>query len=287
MDPQCAVAYSSRGFAELHLGQNHQALQDYNEAIRLAPVAEDLFYSLYNRGGVYSDLGQHRRGIQDFNEAIRLKPGQHWLYDGRAMIYDRLGDEQKASADREKACQLDSANCEANLRPGPEQPYAGVAPFYIPSNHMGGLEVTANQSVAQTFTVSSDGILTGAAIVGINHHRCTPVEQLHVRLLATLNGLPSSQWFYENVVPPDAVPEKRGTIEIRFGPDGWPVGENEILALELSSIASPGGCTYGWDGDTLGNYPGGQTYIAHANGQGWIENGRDMGFRVFLEVSPR
>ena len=287
LDPQCAVAYSSRGFAELHLGQNQRALQDYDEAIRLAPEAGDLYNSYYNRGFVYSDLGQHRRGIQDFNEAIRLLPGQSWLYDGRAMIYERLGDEQRAKADRDTACQLDRAKCEANLRPIQAQPYAGVASFYTPSDHMGGLEVTANQSVAQTFTVISEGTLTGAAIVGINHHRCTPVEQLRVRLLATLNGLPSSQVFYENVVPPESVPEKRGTIEISFGPDGWPVGKNEILALELSSIASPGGCTYGWDGDAPGNYSGGQTYIAHKNGSGWVENGRDMGFRVFLEVSPK
>ena len=119
VDRQCAAAYSSRGFAALHIGRNHQALQDYNEAIRLAPEAGDVFYSLYNRGLVYSDLGQHRRGIQDFNEAIRLKPGQGWLYDGRATIYDRLGETQKAIADRHQACQLklDREYCGATERP--------------------------------------------------------------------------------------------------------------------------------------------------------------------------
>ena len=121
LDPQCAAAYSSRGFARLHLGQNHQALQDYDEAIRLAPEAGDLYYSYYNRGGVYSDLGQHRRGIQDFNEAIRLFPGQGWLYDGRAAIYDRMGDERKANADRDMACQfdVDRAYCGPAKHPTP------------------------------------------------------------------------------------------------------------------------------------------------------------------------
>ena len=106
LDPQCAAAYSSRGFARLHLGHNQQAIQDYDEAIRLAPEAGDLYYSLYDRGLVYSDLGQHPRGIQDLSEAMRLHPGQGWLHDGRATIYDRMGDQEKAIADRHRACQL-------------------------------------------------------------------------------------------------------------------------------------------------------------------------------------
>ena len=96
----------------MHIGQNEQALRDYDEAIRLNPGAPDLYNSYYNRGFVYSGLGQHQRGIQDFNEAIRLNPGQAWLYDGRATIYDKLGDEQKAKADRERACQLDMTTCD-------------------------------------------------------------------------------------------------------------------------------------------------------------------------------
>ena len=97
------------------MGQNQQALQDYDEAIRLAPEAGDLYYSYYNKGLVYSDLGQHWQGIQDLNEAIRLFPGQGWLYDGRATIYDRMGDQQKAIADRHEACQfnVDRAYCGA------------------------------------------------------------------------------------------------------------------------------------------------------------------------------
>ena len=115
LDPLCATAFSSRGFARLHIGQNQQAIEDYDEAIRLAPEAGDLYYSLYNRGLVYSDLGQHPRGIQDLSEAIRLNPGQGWLYDGRATIYDRMGDLEKANADRHKACELhaDRAYCGA------------------------------------------------------------------------------------------------------------------------------------------------------------------------------
>ena len=121
LDPQCAAAYSGRGFATLHIGRNQEALRDYNEAIRLAPDAPDLYNSYYNRGLVYSDLGQHRQAIQDFNEAIRLFPGQGWLYDGRATVYDRMGDEQSARNDRDQACRfhVDRAYCDAIKRPTP------------------------------------------------------------------------------------------------------------------------------------------------------------------------
>ena len=134
LDPQCAVAYSSRGFAALHIGRNEEALRDYNEAIRLAPEAGDLYNSLYNRGGVYSDLGQYQLAIQDYNEAIRLYPGQAWLYDARARTYERIGDEQKAKADIDQACRLDVDGtwCRATERPTPAgQP--GLKPL-DPSN---------------------------------------------------------------------------------------------------------------------------------------------------------
>jgi len=134
LDPQCAVAYSSRGFAALHLGRNEEALRDYNEAIRLAPEAGDLYNSLYNRGGVYSDLGQYQLAIQDYNEAIRLYPGQAWLYDARARTYERIGDERKAKADIDQACKLDVDGtwCRATERPTPAgQP--GLKPL-DPSN---------------------------------------------------------------------------------------------------------------------------------------------------------
>ena len=134
LDPQCAVAYSSRGFAALHIGRNEEALRDYNEAIRLAPEAGDLYNSLYNRGGVYSDLGQYQLAIQDYNEAIRLYPGQAWLYDARARTYERIGDERKAKADIDQACKLDVDGtwCRATERPTPAgQP--GLKPL-DPSN---------------------------------------------------------------------------------------------------------------------------------------------------------
>ena len=134
LDPQCAVAYRSRGFAALHIGRNEEALRDYNEAIRLAPEAGDLYNSLYNRGGVYSDLGQYQLAIQDYNEAIRLYPGQAWLYDARARTYERIGDEQKAKADIDQACRLDVDGtwCRAAKRPTPAGP-PGLKPLDPPN----------------------------------------------------------------------------------------------------------------------------------------------------------
>jgi len=119
LDPLYVAAYSSRGSAYLHTGQHRQAIQDYDEAIRLAPERADVFSDYYNRGFVYNAIGEHQRAIEDFNEAIRLNPGQGWLYSGRAVVYDRQGEDQKAKADRDKACQVDRTYCNVTERPIP------------------------------------------------------------------------------------------------------------------------------------------------------------------------
>jgi len=134
LDSLYAAAYSSRGFAYLHTGQNQQAIQDYDEAIRLAPERVDLYNDYFNRGFVYNAIGQHQRAVEDYNEAIRLNPGQGWLYDARAMVYDNLGEDQKAKADRDTACLLDRTYCKVTPLPAPTAiPTPAPAPTPTPT----------------------------------------------------------------------------------------------------------------------------------------------------------
>lgn len=171
--------------------------------------------------------------------------------------------------------------------PGPAGSGLGAGPSYAPVNHEGALEITSNQSVAQTFTVDSTGTLAGAEILGINRRNCAGDDGLHVRLIATAQGAPSSLVFYEETLPPESIPKNQDRVQITFGPNGWPVGRYEILVLELSTDAPPEGCSYIWDGDSPGNYPDGETYIAHQDGLGWDLTSQDMGFRVFMAGQPR
>ena len=155
----------------------------------------------------------------------------------------------------------------------------------MPANHRGGLEINRNQSVAQSFTVPSDGVVTGAEIVGLSGGGCVDGEGFHFRLLATDQGFPGALIFYEEALSASSVSEQPGIIQITFGLDGWQVGAFESMALELSIDASSTGCAYAWDGDSPGGYRGGQTFISTRDTPAWLPDGRDMGFRVFFTPS--
>lgn len=115
LDPLYAPAYSTRGSAYLHTGQSQAAIQDYDEAIRLAPENPNLFDDYYNRASVYQTIGQYQQAIQDFTQAIRLNPVQAYLYESRALAYDELGEDINAQADRDLACQVDKTFCKVEL----------------------------------------------------------------------------------------------------------------------------------------------------------------------------
>jgi tetratricopeptide (TPR) repeat protein len=66
-----AIALRGRGNAYVDKGQPERAIEDYDQALRLAPHGSGIFV---NRGIAYAALGQFDRAIQDYDEALRLKP---------------------------------------------------------------------------------------------------------------------------------------------------------------------------------------------------------------------
>ena len=158
---------------------------------------------------------------------------------------------------------------------------------FVPINHQGGLEITAQQAVAQVFTAPVDGVITGVSFIGLSSLNCDEGEDLEFRLLATDQGLPGSLIFYSETLPSRAIPSQPGTIGIKLGSDGWTVGKFESLALELS-IGSPSeACTYSWDGDSNASYSGGQAFTRRSEGGVWEPINRDMGFRILPPLLPR
>lgn len=152
---------------------------------------------------------------------------------------------------------------------------------YIPILHRGGLEVTENQPVAQTFTVGIAGMLTRIELVGINHHRCiVTMDDLVVELAPTLNGEPTLPVLATVALPPSAIPITSGTITVDFTSFSLPVEVGDVLAIVLRTSAEGSQCTYAWDGD-LG-YDGGGTYVPWYAG-GWIYIFRDMAFQTFVD----
>lgn len=95
--------YNLQGVAFYASGQLENAIQNFNQAIRLNPE----FAAAYNnRGSAYHDSGQIERAIEDYTEAIRLRPGFGSAYANRAAAFAQLGSSVQAQQDMEAAMKL-------------------------------------------------------------------------------------------------------------------------------------------------------------------------------------
>jgi hypothetical protein len=148
---------------------------------------------------------------------------------------------------------------------------------HVPSNGLGGLEITANQAVAQTFTVGLEGVLARIDITQIRHHNCSSPEgdlELHLRQPVGAGG-----WnvLLTDSVPPGDVPASPfGVVTFDVEAAGIQVTPGDVLNILLSSPGTaPGGCTYAWNGDLPGTYPGGDA--SHPP--------RDMAFRTWVAAA--
>ena len=92
-----------QGNALFEAGLYDQAIEEYDEAIRLNPEFADAYY---NRGAAYGRLGQFQLAIEDCDEAIRLDPENAFAYLLRGAVYSDMGRPIEARADLETAITL-------------------------------------------------------------------------------------------------------------------------------------------------------------------------------------
>jgi Tfp pilus assembly protein PilF len=123
-----ALAYACRGRAWQEQGALDKALQDYDEAIRIAMEVEEprfgplglrrfiaprlMTYSpqaswFRNRGIVYARKGDREKAIRELTEAVRINPADPLTYVDRGVFYKELKDYGKAIADYSEAIRLD------------------------------------------------------------------------------------------------------------------------------------------------------------------------------------
>lgn len=79
-----ASEYCSRGLTKYGARKYKGAVEDYSEAIKIAPD-ETIYW--YNRGLAYYCLKEFDSGIKDFTEALRLKPDYTNALEWRAFSY--------------------------------------------------------------------------------------------------------------------------------------------------------------------------------------------------------
>jgi tetratricopeptide (TPR) repeat protein len=94
LDPlEPATLLRSRGLAWMRLGELERALQDTDEALRLAPHDAVAFN---NRGVIYRDLGNFEQAEADFRQAIAIDPN---LSNPREHLAELLEAEGLVAAD--------------------------------------------------------------------------------------------------------------------------------------------------------------------------------------------
>ena len=98
-----AETYFFRGNAKYELGLYHEAISDYDKAIRLNP---DYAFAYNNRGNAKEKLKQYFAAIADFDTAIRLNPDYADAYHNRGLAKEKLKQYFAAIADFDTAIRL-------------------------------------------------------------------------------------------------------------------------------------------------------------------------------------
>ncbi len=88
-----AVSWDSLGNVYSDAGRYEEAVQAFQEAIRLNPKYALPWNSL---GDVYNALGNRQQAIAAYQQAIALDPGYAWPYNNLGMVYQTIGQYEQA-----------------------------------------------------------------------------------------------------------------------------------------------------------------------------------------------
>jgi tetratricopeptide (TPR) repeat protein len=91
--PSSAKAYYDTGKTYYKQGRYAEAIEAYQQALRLAPNYDD---ALFEMGVAYSLLGRHQEAINAFKQVIRLIPDDAHAYYQLGLVYSDLGRRQEA-----------------------------------------------------------------------------------------------------------------------------------------------------------------------------------------------
>jgi len=110
LNPSYGDALGNRGYTYYVKGDRDHAMQDFEQAIRLNPNDSTM---IYYRGLGYYDKGEYDRSIQDFDQAIKLDPSRSDAFQSRGRAYNDKGDYDRAIQDYDQAVKLNPNSSEA------------------------------------------------------------------------------------------------------------------------------------------------------------------------------
>ena len=110
LNPDYAFAYNNRGNAKEKLKQYFAAIADFDTAIRLNPDYADAYH---NRGNAKAHMKQYFAAIADFDTAIRLNPDYAHTYFNRGLAKQSLKQYAAAIVDYDTGIRLDPDDAKA------------------------------------------------------------------------------------------------------------------------------------------------------------------------------
>lgn len=137
LDPEFTQAYINRGSAFVSTGQSNFAMEDFDSALKLDPKNPAVLYqrgklysdqknfqlaivdyenAIYNglnnaqvhyeMGNTYFQLNQFNKAVASYTKSIDIDPQHHKAINNRAVSYEKLGQKNKADADRKLLAKL-------------------------------------------------------------------------------------------------------------------------------------------------------------------------------------
>jgi tetratricopeptide (TPR) repeat protein len=103
LDPKLALAWTNKGAALDAQGKLDKAVEAYDEAIRLDPNKAN---SWNNKGTSLSKQGKYNEAVEAYNEAIRLDPNYAVAWNNKGEILKALGRTNEADVAYAKAKEL-------------------------------------------------------------------------------------------------------------------------------------------------------------------------------------
>jgi tetratricopeptide (TPR) repeat protein len=106
--PKMAVsAYVKQGDSHFSDGKYKEAVESYNQALKLFDQND---YVYYNRGNAYRKLKDYKAAITDYTQAIRLNPNNTYAYLYRGVSYQASEQSDLAIADYTTLIKMDEQN---------------------------------------------------------------------------------------------------------------------------------------------------------------------------------
>ena len=111
---ELSAVYQRRGYAAANEQRYGDAINDYDEALKLTPQEAPRIHE--QRAAVEMKILDYDKALGDYSELIKQKPNEIKYLNYRAYIYELKNDLQNSQADNDKILKADPNNQDAKAR---------------------------------------------------------------------------------------------------------------------------------------------------------------------------